>query len=762
MGVLNAFPPLGEIAAEPALLGSKAATLNELAANGFRVPAGFVVTADALERLGPRLADELAAAADRTGPGPFAIRSSAAAEDLAGASYAGLYETFLNVKRDDLVDGITRCLASAAHGRVAAYQTALEGPGQSTPSAKPGMAVLVQQMVQPLAAGVAFTANPLTGSRGETIITAVQGLGEALVAGSAIGEEWTVRARTAICNRRTGTLNAAQALEVAGLARRVADRAGVPQDIEWAIGTDGVLFLLQARPMTALPEPVDWVAPGKGLWARNFRLGEWLPDPMTPLFEDWLLPRIEAGYLDGMKADAGVQVPFRYASVNGWYFNAPPVPSPRVLAGVILKSRGRAPWLLFNALFRVSHNPAAAHRAVLHDLELKWRNELLPEYRELVRNSEQEVDSATPARVVELVDSLCNQAGIYLWSLSIVGGSAWKMESALARFWQKHLAGPLHGTAAGESGHQVLLSGLGEIATAHVPHAVYSLDWYHPTAGEAVSGSNRQEPRPATTMSAAAGTQRAMAEAAARNALKDHPGRLAQFNVLLGVAQHYAVLREEQALNLTLGWPVLRSCARRLGERLVAAQAIDQAADIHFLMRDEATAPVMNYRSVVNSRRQTWQQQRSLAAPLTLGASPRIIGDPVARAVEAARTSHNLPEGAVVGHPASTGRATGIVRVMSGPEEFDNFQEGEIIVARATAPGWTPLFSRAAAIVTDGGTLAAHASLIAREFGIPAVVGTGDATRRLRTGQRVTVDGGAGIVVPAETAAKPSGGAAPQ
>jgi pyruvate,water dikinase len=750
MDIPNVFPPLGEIAAEPALLGSKAATLNELVANGFRVPAGFVVTADAFERLGPRLADELAAAADRTGPGPFAIRSSAAAEDLAGASYAGLYETFLNVEKDDLVDGIRRCLASAAHGRVAAYQAALGGSGQAVPSAKPGMAVLVQQMVQPLAAGVAFTANPLTGSRGETIITAVQGLGEALVAGSAIGEEWTVRGQAAICNRRTGTLNTAQALEVAGLARRVADQAGVPQDIEWAIGTDGVLFLLQARPMTALREPVGWVAPGKGLWARNFRLGEWLPDPMSPLFEDWLLPRIEAGYLVGMEADAGVRVPFRYASVNGWYYNAPPVPSPRVLAGVILKSRGRAPWLLFNALFRVSHNPAAAHRAVLHDLELKWRDELLPAYRQLVRNSEQEVDSAPPARLVELVDSICNQAGIYLWSLSIVGGSAWKMESALARFWQKHLAGPLRGTAAGEAGHQALLRGLAEIAPA-APHAVYSLDCYHPTAREAMPSSNRQESRPTTGVSAAVGAQRAKAEAAARNVLKDHPRRLAQFNVLLGVAQHYAVLREEQARDLSLGWPILRSCGRRLGERLVAAQAIDNAADIYFLRQDEATGSAMDYRPAVNSRRLTWQQQRNLAAPLRLGTPPRIIGDPIARAVEAARSSRNVPEGAVVGHPASTGRVTGIVRVMRGPEDFGKFLDGEIIVAKATAPAWTPLFSRAAAIVTDGGTLAAHASLIAREFGIPAVVGTGDATHRLRTGQRVIVDGGAGTVVPAQT-----------
>jgi pyruvate,water dikinase len=86
------------------------------------------------------------------------------------------------------------------------------------------------------------------------------------------------------------------------------------------------------------------------------------------------------------------------------------------------------------------------------------------------------------------------------------------------------------------------------------------------------------------------------------------------------------------------------------------------------------------------------------------------------------------------------------VRVLRGPEDFDRFRPGEVLVARATAPAWTPLFARASAVVTDGGTLAAHASLVAREYGIPAVVGTGDATARLADGHVVVVDGGAGTV----------------
>ena len=103
----------------------------------------------------------------------------------------------------------------------------------------------------------------------------------------------------------------------------------------------------------------------------------------------------------------------------------------------------------------------------------------------------------------------------------------------------------------------------------------------------------------------------------------------------------------------------------------------------------------------------------------------------------------------VSGTPASAGRATALVRVIRGPDEFDDLQDGVILVAALTAPAWTPLFTRAAAVVTDVGSPAAHASIIAREYGIPAVVGCGDATARLRTGMRVTVEGGTGNVVAA-------------
>jgi rifampicin phosphotransferase len=174
---------------------------------------------------------------------------------------------------------------------------------------------------------------------------------------------------------------------------------------------------------------------------------------------------------------------------------------------------------------------------------------------------------------------------------------------------------------------------------------------------------------------------------------------------------------------------------------------IDRAEDVFFLIRVELDTRTP-LQGVVGRRRAAWERQRRLLAPLTIGRLPRLLAKELLGAVDAVRTTGPAPEDAIVGQPASPGRATGPVRIIHGPGDFDCFQPGEVLVARATAPAWTPLFARAVAVITDGGTLAAHASLVAREYGIPAVVATGDATTRLAEGQMVTVDGGAGAIHP--------------
>ena len=272
-------------------------------------------------------------------------------------------------------------------------------------------------------------------------------------------------------------------------------------------------------------------------------------------------------------------------------------------------------------------------------------------------------------------------------------------------------------------------------------HAVQSLDWYHPTAGELPALPQR----PSRSRRPDAVAAREAAEQACRAVLSDRPRRRERFDTLLDVAQRYAVLREEQARELTLAWPVLRRCAFRLGERLQARGTLAAAPDVFFLTRAELDTSA-DLRGVVADRRAAWERRRRLIAPLAIGAGPRLLPDVVGDAVTTIRRPSRSGGRTLTGQPASPGRATGAVRVVRGPADFPRLTPGEVLVARTTAPAWTPLFAHAAAVVTDGGTLAAHASLVAREYGIPAVVATGDATVRLHDGQTVTVDGSAGVV----------------
>jgi rifampicin phosphotransferase len=740
-------------AAAPALLGTKAASLARLLGAGFPVPAGVVVTAAGAADWDQASAQLRSAAAELGGRDQrFAVRSSASAEDLAGASFAGQYETVLDAGLEELPDAVRRVVNSAASARVAAYRQAHPQAGPTAAAAGDpsgsGMAVLVQVMVAAEAAGVAFTANPLTGDRDEVVISAVRGLGERLVAGQATGDQWVVGHGQARRTRATEqAITADQARQVAALARRVQAHFGSPQDLEWAIttdptgtsGTEGGLWLLQARPMTALPDPVAWTPPTPGYWMRNLRLGEWLPEPMTPLFAGWLLDRIDHGEQQATREDVGAMLPFPHAAINGWYYLGTPALSPRTIATALLQGRGRLLRFFRYGVLGPGRDPVVADRRLLAGLAAQWRTQLLPGYQRLVRDGERQVETASPEQLVAIVDQVGAAAGEQLWSLAVVGGGAWKMEGALARFFRQHLAPSIDtGTSV-----QELLVGLPGSQPDLAAHAVQSLDWAHPTAGEL----GWPPARPAEDRHRELAARREALTAQCLAVLGDQPQLQARLRALLEVAQRYAVLREQQARQLTLGWPLLRRCVLRLGGLLQAEGVIERAEDVFFLTRAEldTRAPLQD---VVGRRRAAWERQRRLLAPLTIGRPPRLIAKELLAAVEAVRTTAPAPEDAIVGQPASPGRATGPVRIVHGPGDFDRFQPGEVLVARATAPAWTPLFARAAAVVTDGGTLAAHASLVAREYGIPAVVATGDATARLTDGQVVTVDGGAGTVHP--------------
>ncbi|MDG7016014.1 MAG: hypothetical protein JRM82_01410, partial [Nitrososphaerota archaeon] len=657
--------------------------------------------------------------------------SSGVEEDLPGVSFAGQYETVLGVQGlGPLETAVRRCWASAFGPRVLEYRRSRGMEGVAP------MAVVVQRMIRADSAGVAFTANPVTGDRREVLVNAVRGLGERLVSGAASADEWSVKDEHAELVRTfEKAITAEQAREVARLARKAEAHFGVPQDIEWAYSA-GRLYILQARPITALPENVEWKAP-PGAWMRNFRLGEWLGEPLTPLFESWLLERLEERLFSRLERVMGIPAPRPYhATVNGWYFanmNFLPTSRPRLavaglryfLPGFILRPRAMS---LLTTRFAGWG---------LKRFEREWREVEGPAYRRSVERAKARLDVARPDELVEMIDQLAEAAGDYAYSMIAVGGSVWKVEYQLAAFYNKNVSKKMGGS------YQALLQGGGSAAT-QAP-GVTSLDWVNPTLDElGISRSDTKD----SAKKALANQERVKAESQVWETLRSSPRLLKKFNHILSDAQHFADAREEQAAEFTLAWPIMRKAVLDIGQHLVGEGVLRSPDDVFFLTRDELVSGLrgsVDLSSLARERRKEWQWQRRLSPPLQLGKMPA-IAQRILRGFEGVLSGQRSDEAAVKGMPASPGRTTGIVRIIRSAQEFDSLQEGEILVAPMTTPSWTPLFARAAAVVTDTGSLMAHASLVAREYGIPAVVGTGNGTVRLRDGMLVTVDGTAGVV----------------
>ena len=721
----GAVRPLREVRMSDAgEVGGKAASLGDLIAAGVRVPEGVVMTADAMALTVPERRWSVANGTWDLGTGPFAVRSSGISEDGVDRSFAGMYETVLEVAPDDLAAAVERCLVSARAERVSDYDG----------GASDRMAVIVQRMVDPVAAGVALTADPVSGDRASTVVTAVKGLGDRLVSGLAAGDEWVVSGGRAAARRQPeSAIGATEAAAVAREARRIAELRGVPQDVEWAIDREGELWILQARPMTALPPEVSWTPPARGAFTRQFRLGEWLGEPVTPSFESWLLSPMEARMHRWFSEQIGQRAPAPlHVVVNGWYFYSLNWLGPAAL----IRNLPRMLWHLARHPRRVAGINPSTVRHSFRLVEREWRADFQPRYRSAVRDAEARVETLPVAELPGVIDELAELAGEAFAWLAALAGAAYKMEINLATFYQRHLRPSLGGS------HLPLVSGFGTLPGQDT-NAVASLDWLYPPSAAASAPPADAQRHLVEARHAA--EQRAFA------ALASSPRRLSAFRRILADAQYLVPVREEEVGELTLPWPTMRRAVLRIGERLADRGVIGEADDVFFLTRHEALSALQEGRLGadidVRERRSRRQEQARLVPPLLIGdinpvlkriwaAFPRMLG--------AAPSDTAL----VSGSPASAGRATGSVRVIHGPDEFDDLQPGEILVAPMTAPAWTPLFSRAAAVVTDVGSPAAHASIIAREYGIPAVVGCGDATARLRTGMRVTVDGGSGNVEP--------------
>lgn len=765
-----------------------------------------------------------------SGATAVAVRSSATAEDLPEMSFAGQQESFLNVCGiEQVLAAVQRCWASLWTARAIAYRARYGIRPEEV-----SLAVVVQTLIPADAAGVLFTMDPLTGMRDHVRIDAAWGLGEAIVSGQVTPDQLVVTKATGAISHltvadkevmtirtATGTqvapvpsdrracavLTPPQVAELARLGVRIEALYGCPMDIEWAIA-DGQVFVLQARPITALAErsrssatsaSVEWSLPHpQGRYFRSSAI-ELLPEPISPLFATLGLSAWDEAMLDLMASFelSPFMPPMSFTTINGYAYQGmiwTPrenikflriVPQIGRLAPVLVSARQR--WLdarrdyaavvrrweavdlasasaqhLFDGVGELTRTAAHFYTVIQSGiLPIAYSSEALFTlwYQRVLQRP------ADPPALTFLLgfDSAPIQAEKSLYDLAcwvrgqpeLVALLRGVPGDRLVRALREQQAPFAQGDAVQDAFYQRFMAHLAQFG-----HMLYDLDFAQPVPADDPAPLfetlkfflDEQVPDPHQRQRAAV-----LARERAVGALlsRERGVRLAIWWKALRIAQQFAPLREDALADIGMGWPQVRRMVHEIGRRCVAGGAFDGSADVFWLTEAEvrgcaaaldAQRSPGDWRAAVRERRATWQAQRALVPPtvLPVKGGATILGIDFDRWMPA----HTEQEGDLLkGIGTSPGRISGTARVIHGPDEFDQLQRGDILVAKITTPAWTPLFALAGGIVTDVGGPLSHGSIVAREYHIPAVLGTGVATARVRSGQRITIDGDAGTVL---------------
>lgn len=788
------------------LVGGKGLGLGRMIRRGEQVPPGFCVTTTA-HRAGRVPRQEVLEAYRALGSGAVAVRSSATAEDLPDASFAGLQDTYLDIEGEDaLLESIENCWDSLHSDRATAYRDALGWDDE------PRMAVVIQRMIHPRAAGVMFTANPLTGTRSEIVIDATAGLGDGIVDGSVEGDHYVLGPEAPTGSH--GVLSPPDLRALHGAGRRLEAAFAAPQDIEFAIDDDGT-WLLQSRAITTLfplPEPTD-----EGLHA-YLEVGhmQGLLAPVTPLgmsavleIADWwgrmmgMGPFMEALTSIGgrmfmdltpmlrhprMRDRIGAAMEVYGADVRHHVENLLEDPrfAPRreKLYDIGATLRGLA-----SVVPRLALDTATAVVAPQRTLR-RSREALETMYRRPVLAADRPATERIPA-VRELVGPVLGTAMTPLLAPLIVGLSARPIAEALLgdtvrpeelaaigrgmphnitttmdlELWRVATRAQAHsdlfrGTPPPELARRYAAGELPDIGLEE-----FLQRYGYRSAQEIDLGVPRWVEDPEPVFAALAGYLRvtepegapdarfARAAEQAEQTLEEVVARAATTRPLRARAARIALRRWRALAGLRelpkFVWVIpLLDCRRQLlllGEELTEQRHLDEAEDIMFVTLSEAQEAAETGRDLRALARDRRAEHRREHRRTQV---PRLLlsdGTVPADVPDPSAPALEEDEHHVAGRPAAAGRATGRVRVVTDPRTAA-MEPGEILVAATTDPGWTPLFLTAAGLVTSTGTPLAHGPTVAREYGIPAVICLRDAPERLRTGQLITIDGTTGAV----------------
>ena len=729
----------------PTEVGGKASRLGELMRRGEPVPDGFTVIGT-----GDRALALAIEAYGRMGSdAPVAVRSSASAEDGADTSFAGQFETVLDVRGEAaLAAALDACWRSLSANRVSAYRARR---GVAGPADDLSMSVLVQRMVPARAAGVAFSADPVSGARDVVVIQAVHGLGEGLVSGEVDADGYRVTADGEVVAKPVRADDPAigddEARAIAELVERIAHDQATPQDVEWAIDAHG-LWLLQARPMTALPPAVTWQSPIPGAkWVKDFQAAEWQTEPPSPL---GATTTFEAMAAARERYRGWPPVPRSYEPghilINGWLYMRVGGPLWTLLANVV----GAMATLVTVGL--------NGHRRVA----ARWT----PRLAELDEVSQMRPDEIDGEALRRHADRLLDALGWWFMEISFFAAVARVGQMLVGR--RPGLPDP--GALFRGNDSQLLESerALRQAASdparvadylARFGHTVESADPIHPTLAESpatlswqleAARADREGP---DLRLARARDERAEAERVVQS-IRGPRGFFIRRAMVAG--QSHAAHTDDAVFQFQRVLAMLRAAFLAQGRRLVDAGVLSAPEDVFYLERGELWSTDVDRRDLVEARRTLREGRRKLVPPPIIPPvdDPSWASDPALKLMPAEIRSQLLERGlqvrdgrrVVVGTGASAGAARGIARVVAGPEDFGRFRPGDVLIAHATSPMWTPLLAIAAAAVTEVGGPFSHAAIVAREFGIPLVEGAIEATRSIADGTPVVVDGTTGIV----------------
>ena len=762
----------------------------------------------------------------------FAVRSSATVEDGAERSFAGQFESVLNVRgADALLRAIQSSWRSLFCERALTYQVK-----QQVPVEKVKMAVLVQEMVEAEHSGVVFTIDPLTGATDRLVVEFVSGLGEGLVQGTVQPEWMLIEKRTgrvlalpsdkprsgfqgkASTERTEQAISPAILARLCDLARQTERLFGAPQDIEWA-QQGGELFLLQARPVTTRTPVKTWE--DRQVW-NNLNTGEVMPDVMTPvtwsmiqsLLDVWFSSLYRLTGADLRRAPiAGLvagrvyfnantllaaakpfsflldKIPNAAQAFGGGHVEAhhqvlPRLPAddlpdldfrwpkyilswPRIFYDLVTHSPGRGDaWLV-----RVKTQMDAL---VQVEVEAMSTPELTRFFDRLIREAWEGWDLlylVTPAAALPVFQRACRdwlgesdltlgyrlfcalggmpttEAGLVLWRLAVLAHTDSNTETVVGSEsrWSR-VRSTLQQTEQGRR----FLAAWDAFMDEHGHHCRGELELFNARWSETpdyilglvrgyLRSMGRSDPQE---------NQRRLAEE--RERLTEQCRRRLRnpikrwiFSRCLRRAQKLAVNREVLKNHAVRQITLLRRVLRALGQRLQQQGILSCGDDIFFLEISEIEPVALggasfDWRERIDRRRREYEVNLKLAPPSI------VIGrfDPNAPHGPAADAGATCLTGIAV----SPGIVTGSARVILRADEHEQVLPGEILVAPFTDPAWTPYFVTAAGVVMDQGGILSHGSIIAREYGLPAVTNVRSATRVIRTGDRVQVDGNCGRV----------------